>query len=208
MSPRLVSELYTIPASTDMLCQEGRPIAFRILHEGILRPMEIKIKAHVSDHKMTAIEINNKYPNSRSKQSTSITVPVEGCIPLFNTLHSLENQTICPWMEDLFYLASHAAVRNTYYWSYGEGKWSTAHLSFAVRMDSISGFPEETDRSVEINFLHGKDTNVNPGNTCNIPWILMTPIRLRVETLLNEWRLYTAEESDLMKRIRKVQYKP
>ena len=83
--------------------------------------MEIEVKAQVTDHKMTAIEINSKYPNSRSKQNTSIIIPVEGCLPLLNTLHSQENQTVCPWMEDLFYPASHAAVRNTYSWSYGEG---------------------------------------------------------------------------------------
>ena len=154
VSPRLMSELYTIPASTDMLCQEGQPIAFRILHEGTLRPMEIKIQAHVTGHKMTAIEISNQYPNSRSKMNTSVTIPVEGCLPLFNILHSIENQAIHPWRDDLFYPASHAAVRNTYSWPYGEGKWSTAHLAFAVHTDAIVGFPEETDRSVEINFFH------------------------------------------------------
>ena len=208
MSPRLVSELYAIPASTDMQCQEGRPIAFRILHEGVLRPMEITLKAHIKDHKMTAIEITNHYPNSRSKKSTSMTVPVEGCLPLFNILHSIENQAIHPWMEDLFYPASYSAIRNTYTWPYGEGKWHMAHLSFAICTDTINGYPEETDRTVEINFLHGTDTNFRPGNTCNIPWILVTPIRMRIETLISEWRLYTTKEADLMRRVQKVQYGP
>ena len=211
VSPRILNEMYLIPAPTKVLIVEGgrSPIAYKISHEGVLRNVEIELavqfkKDQLREEKMSGIKITTTYPHSKTRASTSVLVPIEACLPLFNTLHTLEIQTVQPWMNDRFYPSSHPTTRSWYSWPHGSGKWSQAHLLVAVTSENNS---DVTDRIVEVQVHYGDVTQPPLGTIGVIPWVLLTPIRLRLESLLQEWRLYTEDKMETINRIKKVQYK-
>ena len=203
--------MYLIPAPTKVLTVEGgrSPIAYKIMHEGFLRTAEVELavqfkKDQLREEKMSGIKITTTYPHSNTRGPTSVLIPIEGCLPLFNTLHTLEIQTVQPWMNDRFYPSSHPTTRSCYSWPHGSGKWSQAHLLVAVTSENTS---DVTDRIVEVQVHYGEIAQPPLGTIGIIPWVLLTPIRLRMESLLQEWRLYTGDEMETINKIKKVQYK-
>ena len=180
VSPRILNEMYLIPAPTKVLTVEGgrSPTAYKVAHEGVLRSVEVELavqfrKDQLREEKMSGIKITTTYPQSKTKAPTSVIIPVEGCLPLFNTLHTIEVQTVQPWMDDRFYPSSHPTTRSWYSWPHGSGKWSQAHLLVAVTSENTG---DVTDRIVEIQVHYRDVTNSSPGTVGVIPWVLLTPI--------------------------------
>jgi hypothetical protein len=210
VSPRILNEMYIIPAPTKIFTLEGKrsPIAYKLTHDGVLRTVEVELavqfkKNQLREDQMSGIKITTTYPHCKTRTPTSVLVPIEGCLPLFNTLHSMEIQSIQPWMNDRFYPRAHPTTRSLYSWPHGSGKWNQAHILVNVSAENTN---DVTDRIVEVQVHYGEVAQQPLGTSGIIPWVLLTPVRLRMESLLQEWRLYTEDEMEVINKIKKVQY--
>ena len=163
------------------------------------------------EDRMTGIKLTTKYPQSITKKTTSIVIPIAVCIPLVNALHSMELQPIKPWMEDHQYIdlqtfnsnSSHAHTpsKNWYSWPCGPNKWAQGHLITTLKVEYSKG---QTDRLVEVQTQYGDVITEMPhGKVGVIPWILLPITSLRMKEILQNWGYYSEHDLQVMDQIKK-----
>ena len=203
VSPRILNHLYRIPAPTTAGYSQGRPRSFHISYDGILRAQDTTITAIPLHGRLKEIRINTHYPGSRTLADLQITIPVEGCNGLLNQLHNLEMMQVRPWMDDGKHSRHLTIGRSTTSWPAGTGMFDNFCLATALGIEYEDGL---SDRMVEISISHESQILTQESSSVHVPWIQLMQIRARLGCLLEEWRLYTAQELRAMEEIKAAMY--
>ena len=203
VSPRILNHLYRINAPTTIGSSQGRPRSFHIAYDGILRAQETTITAIPLHGRLKEIMISSSYPGSRKISGLHVTIPVEGCNGLLNQLHNLEVMQVRPWMDDRKFARHHEIGRSTSTWPSGTGIFDNFTLSTCLGVEHDDG---ATDRMVEIRISHQSQVLTAESHAVQVPWIQLTQVRARLGCLLDEWRLYTAEEFNTLQDIKAAMY--
>ena len=108
-----------------------------------------------------------------------------------------------PWMDDGKHSRHHTIGRSTTSWPAGTGMFDNFRLTTALGTEHENGL---SDRMVEISISHESQILTQESSSVQVPWIQLMQIRARLGCLLEEWRLYTAQELRAMEEIKAAMY--
>ena len=79
--------------------------------------------------------------------------------------------------------------------------WENHHLSVAIIVENEY---DETDRMVEVLFDSQCNTLQMGDNHFMIPWMILSQFRIKLDQLIEEWRLFTTQEEITINKLKEV----
>lgn len=192
--------MHQIVVPVSSVRHQGRPIKHQFLSQGVFGDVENGISVELTGRHLKSMKFFSSLPDAEIPEDLELELPMDGCVGLLNILRTLEVHQLRPWQDDRYEEEYAMLVEGEYSWAAGPTHYDKDQV--AVRI-IVKKEGDLTERRVEVTRDQSWNSRVVNKSTFLFPWLTLTTIRGYLESLVEEWRGFSAHEEAILARFRR-----